>query len=276
MKGRLTTLALLSAETEAMPEAGHTVQNVLVVDTATRRAVVAVVRDDHVLAAAFHEQPTMHGEQLFSMMDEVLAMSELGMSSIDLLAVGMGPGSFTGVRVGMAASKGLAFAQRIPMTGVLSLAAMAHAARRVVGMCPVVSLVDAKKNEVFVACFGSRGEMLAGPAHTHRDDVSSWIAAVPMIGDEPVVVGEVASGLVLERVKHVRAWECCLPGPQAMASLAIALWNERHEDQLDTLEPLYVRPPDITQPVYLASEPLVAVASVAEGRRELDERRGSP
>jgi len=229
------------------------VRNVLVVDTATRRATVALVGSDGVVHGVYHDQAAMHAERLLGMLDDVvvearLAVAPVSLAAVDLIAVGKGPGSFTGVRVGMAAAKGLAFALGIPVVGVLSLASIAHTAREVVGDCPVVSLIDAKKGEVFAACFGRDGQLLVGPTHIARNDVAAWIASAPSMGDDTIVVGEVAGELALEGCKWVRSAECDLPGARAMAALAVATWSANNEDQIDGLEPLYVRPPDITQP----------------------------
>ncbi|PKN39517.1 MAG: tRNA (adenosine(37)-N6)-threonylcarbamoyltransferase complex dimerization subunit type 1 TsaB [Deltaproteobacteria bacterium HGW-Deltaproteobacteria-20] len=234
---------------------------VLVIDTATRRATVAVVQADQVLADAFHEQPSTHAERLLSMVDDVLARSVGSLACIDLLAVGMGPGSFTGVRVGMAVAKGLGFAGGIPGVGVTSLAAMAHAARQIVGDRLVIPMVDAKKGEVFLACFDGDGGLLAGPEHIPRDGVAGWLGAVSVTGPK-AVVGEVAAELGLGEYQVTRGASCDLPGAQSMASLAVVQWTANHQDQIESLEPLYVRPPDITYP---ASRPPTLASNSTKG-----------
>ncbi len=218
--------------------------SVLVVDTATRRAIVALVRGGIVVAEAFHEQPTTHAERLVAMTTEVLERSGAGLESIDRLAIGMGPGSFTGVRVGMGFAKGLGFAGGIGGVGVMSLEAMAYAARRIVGARRVFSLLDAKKGEVFVASFDGQGRRGLGPEHLARDRVQRWMDTVEPWGKR-VVVGEVAEELDLRNVELIRDRSCDLPGAEAMAALAVA---RAASDDLALLEPLYVRPPDITQP----------------------------
>ncbi len=220
---------------------------VLVIDTATRRATVAVVREDRVLAELFHEQPTTHAERLLSMVDAVLVRSVGTLASIDLLAVGMGPGSFTGVRVGMAVAKGLGYAAGIPGVGVTSMAAMAHAARQVVGVRPVIPMLDAKKGEVFLACFDGDGGLLAGPDHVSRDGVAGWLGALSVTGAK-AVVGEVTAEFGLGEVEVIRGASCDLPGAKAMAALAVDHWATHRQNQIDSIEPLYVRPPDITRP----------------------------
>lgn len=218
---------------------------ILVVDTATRRGVVAAVLGQDVLAQRVHDQPTTHAERLFGMVEEVLADAGWIPSDVQLLAVGVGPGSFTGVRVGMAAAKGIGFALSIPLLGVGSLEAMAHAARRRLGPGPVVALIDAKKGEVFVACHDEDGRLRAGPDHLPRQDVDAWLEA---IGGSPVVVGEIGQTLGLRHGRWHRDPECDLPGPGSVAAMAWTQWAETGRDQIDSLEPMYVRPPDITRP----------------------------
>ena len=220
---------------------------ILTVDTATRRGMVAAVEDGKIVASAEHDRQTTHAERLFGMVDEVLGAAGWEPSSIELLAVGKGPGSFTGVRVGMAAAKGVGFALKTPMVGVVSLDAMAHAGRRRAGAVPVLALLDAKKGEVFAACYDAAGNLLVGPDHIPRSDVDMWLAsAVERSG--LTVVGEVVGELALEDIVWVRDGECDLPGPGSTAALAWDVWKTDPTDQLDTLEPLYVRPPDITKP----------------------------
>lgn len=221
---------------------------ILTVDTATRCGMVAAVQDDEVLATAQHDRPMTHAERLFGMIDEVLAEAGWTASQIELLAVGKGPGSFTGVRVGMAAAKGFGFAQGIPMVGVISLEAMALAARRAVGALPVAAMLDAKKGEVFVACYDAVGGTVEAPAHVPRADVSGWLDRLAVNRDELRVTGEVVADLGLEGLVRVRGVGCDLPGPAATAQLAREAWSDRAFDEIDVLEPLYVRPPDITLP----------------------------
>ncbi|PIE05459.1 MAG: tRNA (adenosine(37)-N6)-threonylcarbamoyltransferase complex dimerization subunit type 1 TsaB [Sorangium cellulosum] len=150
------------------------------------------------------------------------------------------------MRVGMAAAKGLAYSLDLPMVGVTSLAAMAHAGRIEVGPKPVIAMLDAKKGEVFVACYGRAGQLRKGPDHIPRERVQSWISDL-CLDEELAVVGEVAGQLSVKNVAWIRTAGCELPGPASTAALAQAMWDDHHRNEIDTLEPLYVRPPDITR-----------------------------
>jgi tRNA threonylcarbamoyladenosine biosynthesis protein TsaB len=218
---------------------------ILVIDTATRRANVAAVQGGVVLAAAEHEGRSQHAEALFDMVRGVLA--EAGWErGVELLAVGMGPGSFTGVRVGMAAAKGLALALKVPVVGVVSLDAMARAAGA--EHWPCAALIDAKKAEVFIAMYGADGTRTEGPLHIPCDDVAEWLTRRSGGTGALTVVGEVLEGLGFEAGSWIRGHERDLPGSLSTATLAEEAWRRDPVDQIESLEPLYVRPPDITLP----------------------------
>jgi tRNA threonylcarbamoyladenosine biosynthesis protein TsaB len=219
---------------------------VLSVDTATRRATVAAVCGGQLLHRAQHEQPRTHAERLPAMIDEVLAGAGWARGQVDLLAVGQGPGSFTGVRVGMALAKGLGLALGIPLVGVNSLEAMAYAGRSQLGAIPLASLLDAKKSEVFVASYDGRGEPVAAPRHIPREQVGCWFREqAGALGAHLRALGEVVSELEIEPTQTFRHPSSDLPEPFAMALIAAARWAQQPYDQLDVVEPMYIRPPDI-------------------------------
>lgn len=112
---------------------------VLAFDTATDRATSALVRDGEVLAERASRAVT-----LFEDVDALLRQGGARPTDLDALAVGIGPGSFTGVRIGLAAARGLAFSLDLPVAGVSTLDALAAGAP---GAMPVI---DAKRREVFV------------------------------------------------------------------------------------------------------------------------------
>lgn len=222
----------------------------LVIDTATRRAVVAAALAGKVVAARSNEEQTLHAERLLPMVTEVLQQAGWELEQVQLLAIGKGPGSFTGVRVGMACGKGLGFSLSIPVVGIGSLDAMAEAVRsnypeRTGGETVVVALIDAKKCEVFAAAYDAKGAIVAGPDHVATRDIAKWIEK---LGKNVLVAGEVAAQLDLGANSVILDEACDLPHPRAIAKLAEAKWNASKQDEIDSLDPLYVRGADITLP----------------------------
>jgi len=166
-------------------------------------------------------------------------------TDVELIGVGRGPGSFTGVRVGMATAKGLAFAWRVPLVGVVSLDAMGRSAWRLGGTA-VAAVLDAKKSEVFAAAYDESGQRVVDPCHLHRDVVGEWLLwCEQRLGRRPIVVGEMVSELVISSDMILRGPATDLPDPLAIAELATATWKSNQTDEIDLVEPLYVRPPDI-------------------------------
>src|SRR5436305_1266853 len=99
---------------------------VLGIDTSTLVASVAIVGDGVALAETASAK-TGHGADLLVMIDAVCVGAAIGAHDLDAVAIGAGPGSFTGLRIGMATAKGIAFAAKCPLWAVSSLGALAHA-----------------------------------------------------------------------------------------------------------------------------------------------------
>src|SRR3954465_11188219 len=100
----------------------------LVIDTATRRSVVAVADGSRLLARSERETAHRHGAALLEQIDDVLEQAHAGQRDISAIGIGTGPGSFTGLRVGMATAKTIAYLLGIPICGLSSAAALARAA----------------------------------------------------------------------------------------------------------------------------------------------------
>ena len=122
----------------------------LAVDTAGRTAAVAVMRDETLLYEAQLNNGLTHSETLLPMIDTALRCAGVTMEELDLLAVTNGPGSFTGLRIGLSVIKGLAQPRQIPCVGVSTLAALAWGCS---GEGTVVGALDARRGQVYWAGF---------------------------------------------------------------------------------------------------------------------------
>lgn len=127
---------------------------VLSIETSATLASVALVEGGRLLLARSHARPKQSAEKLLPMIAELLAEAGWQRSDIERLGVSIGPGSFTGLRVGIACAQGLSLGLGIPLVGVGSLQAMARMVpASIPGVrCPVL---DARRHEVFVGAYGS-------------------------------------------------------------------------------------------------------------------------
>lgn len=124
---------------------------ILAFDTTNARGGVGIFRDLDCLASVDHEGPANYSRTLFQMVDRALAEAKLSLREIELFAAANGPGSFTGIRVGVAAAQGWATALGRPVKGVSVLEALVEEARPQTDQ--VAAILDARRNEFFLGVF---------------------------------------------------------------------------------------------------------------------------
>lgn len=125
---------------------------ILGVDTSAKTVSCAVINDDRILASYFADTGLTHSQTLMPMIQSVLHTAGLNVAQLDAIAVNAGPGSFTGVRIGVAAVKGMAFADNIPCISVSTLEAMAYPLS-VDSDTVICSTMDARCQQVYTALF---------------------------------------------------------------------------------------------------------------------------
>ncbi|WP_242396071.1 tRNA (adenosine(37)-N6)-threonylcarbamoyltransferase complex dimerization subunit type 1 TsaB [Anaeromyxobacter oryzisoli] len=191
-----------------------------------------------------------HGARLPSALVDLLAAEGLKLSDVEGYAVGLGPGSFTGLRIGLATLKGLAYANRRPIVGVSSLAAMAlGAARDAPAGALLVPLLDAKKGEVYAGFYRAegRGVTAALPdAALPPEALAARLAALPAGGPGALAFGQGYAAFEAALAGKVPrlATAVATPPASAVAALAGEALLARPFDLLAlfALEPHYVRP----------------------------------
>lgn len=216
----------------------------LAIETSSRRGSVALWEDGAVIARATHSELNAHAEQLRPLIDRVMAEAGWTRQSVGRIGVGMGPGSFTGLRVGIAFAQGIALGLGIPWTGVGSLEALAAACPPEVGE-PRVALLDARRDEVFAQAFDRAGGALSRAEALPR---SSALATLAARFPGAVFLGEIASDLGAGPVFRSEGTD--LPDAIGVAHLAA----QRSPEQ-GLREPLYVRDAGAT-PQELPPSPL--------------------
>lgn len=137
---------------------------ILALDTTAVTASVALLENECVIASTSVHNKLTHSEKLLPMIDELLENSGYTIEDVDLIGVSRGPGSFTGVRIGIATAKGLAFAKNIPIAGVSALEALAEGFRLLSDLefdnVIISPSMDARRNELYNALFEYDGRSL--------------------------------------------------------------------------------------------------------------------
>ncbi len=138
---------------------------ILAIETATRSGSVAIARGESILASQVGDAAVSHSANLIEMIEDVLRQAAAKLSDIDLFAVAVGPGSFTGLRIGLATVKALAVCTGREVAGVSTLAAIARASG---AAGKIVSLLPAGRGEVFAQLFSAdNGSIIAIDAAAH-------------------------------------------------------------------------------------------------------------
>lgn len=221
--------------------------NILAFDTCFDACSACVARDSgaavEVLAAALERFETGHAERLVPMVDEVMAGARVRFADIDRIAVTLGPGTFTGTRIGIAAARGLALTSGIEVVGASSLAVMAEVAVRELGLQPaghdLVVVVDARRGEVYAQSFGADARDARSPPLLLPIEDAARLGqgrALVLVGSGAAAVAEAAERA--GRSAEARLADL-LPDATALAALATSL----NPGELP-LAPLYLRPPD--------------------------------
>ena len=232
---------------------------ILGLDTSISIASVAVSEDNRIVAEDFYPRiglagrsgaKSNHAEIILPLIDSVLQRAGTGLSDVEGLAVSIGPGSFTGVRIGLSTVKGLAYGADVPAVGNSTLQAVAA---RVVGfqgiVCPIL---DARKCEVYAAAFRKQGNQLERltedalmPILSFLEELRGLEKTAPclFIGD-----GVDACRPVIQQAADL---QICIADEDAMPTVAasVALLSERQfvdhrEAQLGDLMPVYLRRPE--------------------------------
>jgi tRNA threonylcarbamoyladenosine biosynthesis protein TsaB len=224
---------------------------VLGIDTSTATAGIAIVdQDGRVLAEARHATAG-RGADLLVAIDQVCRDAAVAPSELDAIAIGAGPGSFTGLRIGMATAKGIAFAAGRPLWAVSSLAALAADAREelagqlllVHADAVICAALDARRGELFAGCY--RGGAALGPERVMPPgDLEAWVAE--LVGGEadaaPPVISFAGDALDAHPALAALAdrWLAArTPSGRAVARLALA--GARVDITLGGA-PTYIRP----------------------------------
>jgi len=216
--------------------------NILALDTSMGACGAAVLTADGRVVAREELMARGHAEALLPMVAEVMAEAGLDFAKLDLIAATLGPGSFTGVRIAIAAARGLALVSGTKLWGTDSLTVMANAALASgaveTGGKPFAVAVDARAAMLYFGLYTAAGDKLDGPVLIAAGDA---VALLPE--DVAVSVGSGAEALAAAALQRGRKLQAKLPELEPGA-VALATLAQDAGETLPALRPLYLRPPD--------------------------------
>ncbi|MFT5366949.1 MAG: tRNA threonylcarbamoyladenosine biosynthesis protein TsaB [Candidatus Latescibacterota bacterium] len=215
---------------------------VLGIETSTPICGIALVEDDTVCAQYTLDLGIHHSEHLFPMIQRVLADRGVRVGDLDGIAVASGPGSFTGLRIGLASAKSLCMSAGVPLVGVSTLAGMAFS----IGCegIPVCAMLDARRDQVYAGIY----EFLEGKPVSSLADCAAGIEDVLGTLPRPVLLLGDGAWVHYERIKaHLGADASFVnthlgrPNAGAIALLGGYQLLQGDDVDIDTFEPQYLR-----------------------------------
>jgi len=218
----------------------------LALDTSTEACSVALALDGQILALD-EVCPQQHSKRILPMVQQLLADAGVSLHQLDGIIFGRGPGSFTGVRIGVSVAQGLAFGADLPVFGVSTLAAMAQAAAVQQNATEVIAAIDARMAEVYIAAYA-------------LDEAGLMQAITPEIAAKPAALPEVLTSLsfasqvlgvgtgwqtypqALQQLAPALIADSILyPSAQFMLPFASRAWQQQLFVSAEQAEPVYVR-----------------------------------
>jgi tRNA threonylcarbamoyladenosine biosynthesis protein TsaB len=211
---------------------------ILCLETSTTNCSVAIAVDGKIIALQEdNNNQYSHAEKLHLFIDEVLAKSGTLKSSLQAIAVSKGPGSYTGLRIGVSAAKGLCFAIGLPLISIPTLEALAHQTDVENGL--IISMLDARRLEVYSAVFSSENEQIRETKAEVLDENSYYdylkLNKVCFIGDG------VEKFKALCKHENAVFMDGKLPSANQMGALAEIKYNNNDFEDVAYFEPYYLK-----------------------------------
>jgi tRNA threonylcarbamoyladenosine biosynthesis protein TsaB len=219
---------------------------ILAMDTSTVGCSAALWRDGGIISCDWAAMARGQSEALVPMVKDVMSDAQAAFSDLDALAVTIGPGAFTGLRIGLAAARGMALSLGVPCLSVTTLEAIAHSVDPSVRSGnTILTVLDSKRADIYAQAFGPDLSPLNQASAIAAEQVFGLIPEGPV-----VIVGDIAERIAVKLnksgTKTTVAPGLGIPDAAIVAEIAAARWSPEHE--LPSPEPLYLRPPDAKIP----------------------------
>lgn len=216
---------------------------VLALDAAGGACSAALWHEGAVVAIRWDAMTRGHAEVLMPMVEAVVA--DHGYGEVDLICVGTGPGGYTGLRIALAAARGLALATGLPILGVSNFDIQHHLARCTCPDGPLAVILETRRSDVYLQIYDAQGVPTGEPEVLSLPDLEArLVASVPSLVVAGDAVDRCRGGLVA--TEEIQVW---MPQQHADAGVLAELGALRHA-QASTVppQPLYLRPPDVSAP----------------------------
>ena len=217
---------------------------VLGIDTSSQAASIAIMDDEKLIAEYTINTKKTHSQKLMPMIEEMFNESDIKIDEIDLIGVCIGPGSFTGLRIGMATAKAIAHVKNIPIVGVNSLESLAFNINfSKYTICPII---DAQRNQVYTNKYKWENNDFISIDDINVISIDELIENIKNKSEEVILLGEAVS-LYKENIKDVNNIKIApKPNNISRASSLCQLAIDKYNKNIDvyncyTINPMYIR-----------------------------------
>ena len=211
--------------------------NILLIETSTALCSVALAQDGKITSYRESSAPKAHASLTAVFIQEMLAEHGLTLADCDAICVSKGPGSYTGLRVGVSTAKGLCFGSGKPLLAVGTLDTLVAQADEIGGIKYIIPMIDARRMEVYTAVFENGVQITeTSPMIIDETSFAEYLEQGPclFIGD--------GAGKCADVIKHPNAQFCqCWPKASAMLEPAMAAYKEKRFEDVAYFEPFYLK-----------------------------------
>ena len=211
---------------------------ILAIDTSSEICSVAILENDTVIAENSLNDGKTHSENLMTIMENILAENETKLNDIDMIACSVGPGSFTGIRIGVSSIKAIAEVLDVPVAAVTSLETLARNIEE--KDATIVSLIDAKNDQVYAGIFDEnydkKEEYIADSIYNVVEKIKEY--------ENIIFVGSAAikyMNLLNENFENVRSAEVNIQTASNVGKIGYKKHKEKDLKSADTIMPMYLR-----------------------------------
>ncbi len=218
--------------------------SILAIDTATQVSSVAVAKEGKLLAELTMQGKLTHSETLLPHIESVLQMAATAKEDLEGIAISIGPGSFTGLRIGLAAAKAMSYALNIPLVGVSTLNALAY--QMPVPGVRLMCLLDAQKGNAYVESYCWERNELQVVEAVKVAKISDIVAAAGALDEQVILLGDAVQKKIAGKLELPENVNAAMPHLVMPRAACVAMLGQRelaagHVDNVMDLEPVYIR-----------------------------------